>query len=518
MEQFRKLAIKDSILKSIEEHGFEKPSEIQEKTIPLVLSGKDVIAGASTGSGKTLAFGSAIIQNLRKDGGIQALVLTPTRELAEQVCRALKKFSKYNPLDIIAVYGGVSINPQIDDLIDAEVVVGTPGRILDHLSRRTIELEHIKILVLDEADRMLDMGFKDDVEKIINMCPKARQTLLFSATISQDISLLAKKYMNNPIEISAEAYVDPSKLSQVYYDVDDKLKYSLLVQLLKNTKPELAMIFCNTRKNVDFVSNNLKLNGINALPIHGGFSQDKRNRVLESFHNNKINILVCTDVAARGLDIKGVSHVINYDIPADSKEYIHRIGRTARAGEEGKVINILASRDYENFRSVIKNDELQIEKLQTPYVEKCDIKWIPAKSGMGRSFDRREDRGYSRIRTGKDNRREQRNMGERGDRRFSRGNRNRKESGGREFNGRRDSGNFRERTDGYSKIGSTRSFGGEKEERSTERHERRYDARNSGRERFGRGRDRYGRQDGRGPYSNPRAHRHNIHKARRGVY
>ena len=384
MERFRKLEIKDSIIKSIEEHGFEKPSEIQEKSIPLVLKGKDVIAGAATGSGKTLVFGSAIIQNLVKGHGVQALVLTPTRELAEQVSKALNKFSKYNPLKIIPVYGGVSINPQIDELEEAEVVVGTPGRILDHLSRGTIELSKVKILVLDEADRMLDMGFKEDVENIINSCSKHRQTLLFSATISQDISLLARRYMNNPIEISAECYVDPKKLLQVYYDVDDKLKYSLLVQLLKTEKPELAMIFCNTRKNVDFVANNLKLNGINAMPIHGGFSQEKRNKVLENFHLSKVNILVCTDVAARGLDIKGVSHVYNYDVPADSKEYIHRIGRTARAGEEGKVINILASRDYENFRQVLKNDELKITKQETPYVERTNIKWIPERRGFGR--------------------------------------------------------------------------------------------------------------------------------------
>ena len=487
MEQFRKLTIKDSIIKSIEEHGFKIPSEIQEKTIPLVLKGKDVIAGAATGSGKTLVFGSAIIQNSRKDGGIQALVLTPTRELAEQVCRAISKFSKYNPLKVIPVYGGVSINPQIDDLEDAEVVVGTPGRILDHLSRRTIELKHIKILVLDEADRMLDMGFKEDVEKIIHSCPKARQTLLFSATISQDISLLARKYMNNPIEISAEAYVDASKLPQIFYDVDDKLKYSLLVQLLRNENPTLAMIFCNTRKNVDFVSNNLKLNGINCLPIHGGFSQDKRSRVLDSFHNNKVNILVCTDVAARGLDIKGVSHIINYDIPADSKEYIHRIGRTARAGKKGKVINILGSRDYENFRQILKNDELKITAQETPYVERTDIKWIPQR----REFGRREDRGYSRIRSGGEGR-------------------GRRESPSRIRSG----GEGSERRESPSRIGSTRSFGGEKEERSAERHERRYESHDDRRERHG-AQDRRG---GRKPYQNPRTHRHNEHSKRRGVY
>jgi ATP-dependent RNA helicase DeaD len=481
---FRKLEIQEDILKSIKEHGFEKPSEIQEKTIPLVLKGKDVIAGAATGSGKTLAFGSAIIQNSKKNSGIQALVMTPTRELAEQVSKALNKFSKYNPLNIIPVYGGVSINPQIDELQDAEVVVGTPGRILDHLSRGTIELKHVKILVLDEADRMLDMGFKEDVEKIINHLPKHRQTLLFSATISQDITLLARKYMNNPTEISAECYVDSSKLPQIFYDVDDKLKYSLLVQLIRNEKPKLAMIFCNTRRNVDFVANNLEVNGIKALPIHGGFSQEKRNRVLESFHNSKINILVCTDVAARGLDIKGVTHVFNYDIPADSKEYIHRIGRTARAGSEGKVINILASRDYENFRQVIKNDELKITKQETPYVERADIKWIPERRGFGgrddKESDRREGgRSFGRRESGRSPVRREGagSFGRSGDRRGGRreggrsfGGRNERsgrDSGRRDFGKRRESGRSfsgRDSTRGHDDsrnsngIGSTRSF------------------------------------------------------------
>ena len=493
MEHFRKLAIQENILKSIKEHGFEKPSEIQEKTIPLVLKGKDVIAGASTGSGKTLAFGSAILQNSKKDAGIQALVMTPTRELTEQVCKALCKFSKYNPLKIIPVYGGVSINPQIDDLEDCEVVVGTPGRILDHISRKTIELKYIKILVLDEADRMLDMGFKEDVEKIISYCPKHRQTLLFSATISADISLLARKYMNNPVEISAEQYVDPTKLTQVFYDVDDKLKYSLLVQLLKNEKPKLAMIFCNTRKNVDFVANNLKLSGINALPIHGGFSQDKRSRVLESFHNSKVNILVCTDVAARGLDIKGVTQIYNYDIPADSKEYIHRIGRTARAGEEGKVINIVASRDYENFRQVIKNDELKITKQETPFVERTNIKWIP--EGRRGSYG-----GRDRERSGNS----EGGMG------YS----NRREGGsGRSFGGRREGGSGRsfghnsreysgERREsfGSSGIGSTKSFG-----EKPERHEDR--SRDSFR---GDSRDSRDRR----PSRDSRTNRHDMHKKR----
>src|SRR3989338_2776955 len=225
MESFKQLGVTAPLLKAIEEEKFEKPSEIQEKSIPLILSGKDVIAGSATGSGKTLAFGAGIIQHCERGREIQALVLTPTRELAEQVAKSLKRFSKYKPLDIVPVYGGVSLVPQMDRLRHADVVVGTPGRILDHLERRTLRLDTVKILTLDEADRMLDMGFIIDVERIIRVCPSQRQTLLFSATISQEVAQLARKYMHKPIEVSVEAYVDPSKLMQIYYDVSDQLKF-----------------------------------------------------------------------------------------------------------------------------------------------------------------------------------------------------------------------------------------------------------------------------------------------------
>jgi len=413
LQEFEKLGLSSHIIKALEQENFEKPTEIQEKTISLVLEGKDIIARASTGSGKTLAFGSTILQNTKKDYGIQALILTPTRELAEQNAKALNKFSKHNPvkLGIVPIYGGVSITPQVEDLESAEVVIGTPGRILDHLQRGTIELKHLKTLVLDEADRMLDMGFIDDVEKIISQCPKKRQTLLFSATISEDIARLSHKYMNNQVEISAEEYVDPTLLTQIYYDVDDNLKFSLLAHLLKNEKAQLVMVFCNTRKNVDFVANNLKYLGIDSLPIHGGFTQEKRNKIMEKFHSQKVQVMVCTDVAARGLDIKGVSHVYNYNIPNDSKEYIHRIGRTARAGKEGKVINLISSRDYENYRSVLKDDSLKIEQLQTPLIERIPIKWIP-EGRRGRDGGRDSGRGRS---FGGDNRRNFRDRGD-GDR------------------------------------------------------------------------------------------------------
>jgi len=374
MIQFEELGISESLLKVIQEHKFSEPSEIQAKSIPFIMEGKDVIAGASTGSGKTLAFATGIIENSERGKGVQALVLTPTRELAEQVSGVIQKFAKNKSLNVLPIYGGVSINPQIHKLGRADVIVGTPGRVIDHLSRGTLNLDGIKILVLDEADRMLDMGFQEDVEKIIYKCPRERQTLLFSATISADIAHLARKYMKNPVEVSAESYVDPSKLNQSYYDVEDSKKFSLLVHLIKKEQSELIMVFCNTQRNTDFVANNLKNSGINALAIHGGHSQEKRNMTMQKFNSQRITVLVCTDVAARGLDIKGVSHVYNYDSPKDSKEYIHRIGRTARAGERGKVINIVASRDYENFGRIMERGEFNITKEETPEVERIFIR------------------------------------------------------------------------------------------------------------------------------------------------
>ena len=383
IENFRKLGLIEPILKAIVDEKFDTPSSIQEKAIPLVVSGKDVIGGASTGSGKTLVFGAGIIKFCDKGRGIQSLILTPTRELAEQVSKALQMFSKYKPLEIIAIYGGVSILPQIHELKTADVVVGTPGRILDHMQRKTIDLSRVKILVLDEADRMLDMGFIEDVEKIIRWCPKERQTLMFSATISRDITYIADSYMKSPIEVEAEAYVDPRKLTQVYYDVPDNMKFSLLVHLLKHEHAGLVMVFCNSRQAVDFVANNLILNGVEATAIHGGFSQSKRTSTMTKFHAQKVHVLVCTDVAARGLDIPGVSHVYNFDIPKESKQYIHRIGRTARAGKEGKAINLLSQRDFENFDRVLRDNDVKIAREEPPHVEKIMIRWTPKQKRFG---------------------------------------------------------------------------------------------------------------------------------------
>ncbi len=373
INEFEKLGVVGYLLKSINEQGFERPTEIQRKAIPPVLKGRDVIGGSATGSGKTLVFGAGVIKTCESGKGIQSLVLTPTRELAEQNTNALREFSRHKNLRVVSVYGGVAIGPQMERIRTADVVVGTPGRVLDHLRRGTMNLNGVRILVLDEADRMLDMGFLEDVERIINECPSNRQTLLFSATITHDVARLAERYMINPIEILVDSYVDPKKLRQVYYDVPKSMKFSLLLHLIRQEKSGLVMVFSNTRRGVDFITENLRNSDVNAVALHGGYSQDKRNRVMNQFNSGKVSILVCTDVAARGLDIQGVSHVYNYDVPKESKQYVHRIGRTARAGNEGKAITLLCEDDYENFRGVLKETEVDVEREELPHLKRVRI-------------------------------------------------------------------------------------------------------------------------------------------------
>ncbi len=398
MKQFEELGLSQDVVKILKEKGFESPTEIQKKTIPLALAGRDVLGGSATGSGKTLVFAAPIIENLKQKGYVQALILTPTRELAEQVSDAIREFSKKN-LKIAAVYGGVDMDSQLRRMRYADVIVGTPGRVIDHMKRRNLDLGKVKILVLDECDRMFDMGFHRDVEMIIQQCPKIRQTMLFSATISADIDYFSKKYTTNPVEVSVSSYVDDLKLRQIYYDVPDHLKFSLLVHLLKQENAKLVMVFCNTRRNVDFVVANLEKSGIDAKAIHGGLEQKKRIRVLENFHEGKVGVLVCTDVAARGLDIKGVTHIYNYDAPKEAKDYVHRIGRTARAGEEGEAINLVASRDYENFRKIMDNEELSITSVQMPLITQVEVNTNFGKRsggfggrGEGRSYGRSSGR------------------------------------------------------------------------------------------------------------------------------
>ncbi|MBU1205163.1 MAG: DEAD/DEAH box helicase [Nanoarchaeota archaeon] len=374
MNAFNSFKFSDELMKSIEELGFDSPTQIQSISIPYILQGKDVIGESETGSGKTLAFGSGIVEKTIPGKGLQALVITPTRELAEQVKKELIKIAVNKKLNIISVYGGVAINPQIYALRTAEVVIATPGRFKDHLQRRTVDTSRIKLLVLDEADKMLDMGFVDDIEDIIKTCPRDRQTLFFSATIPPRIEELSNKYMRNPVNVSGKKQVDPSKLKQFYYSIPKNFKLSLLLHLVKKEDSKLIMVFCNTRRTTDFVVKNLKVNGINAIAIHGGFTQNKRDNSMENFKKGNSFVLVCTDVASRGLHIDYVSHIYNYEIPKNPIDYVHRIGRTARAGEEGKVINLLCDDDYGNFSRILNEYRaFDVKKMEKPYVEKIKI-------------------------------------------------------------------------------------------------------------------------------------------------
>jgi len=385
MKLFEKFGLSQELVTSIERMGIRTPTQIQGLSIPSTMQGRDIIGESATGSGKTLVFGCGIAAKAIPGQGLQALILTPTRELAEQVKDNLKELTQ--KLKIITVYGGVSINPQIRDLKHADVVVATPGRLLDHFQRRTVNTSKIKILVLDEADRMFDMGFITDVERIIRQCPKKRQTLFFSATISERVKQLGKRHMVNPSIVAAKNQVDPSKLTQVYYNVDRRMKLALLVHLLKQEKSGLVMVFCNTRRGTDFVVKNLRANGTKAIAIHGGLSQNKRTSTMEMFNDAKVGVLACTDVASRGLHIENVSHVYNFDIPKDAKDYVHRIGRTARAGEEGKAINILTDVDYENFSRVMNEyRDFNIKCEKVPLLKKIITTREPDRR---RNFNRR---------------------------------------------------------------------------------------------------------------------------------
>ena len=376
--KFSEYSLQKPVLDAIKAMGIEEPTKIQEQTIPPILEGKDVIGESPTGSGKTLAFGIGIAQHVKPNEGIQAIVLTPTRELAQQVNKVVHELTNLHAAEI---YGGVAFEPQLKALSKAEVIVATPGRLLDHLSRGNIDTSKVHMFIMDEADRMFDMGFIEDVEQIIQACPKKRQTLFFSATISPRVKSLGKKYLQNPLEFSAGTQVDPSKLKQVYYDVDRNMKLALLIHLLKEEKGGLVMVFCNTRAGVDFVARNLKANDVKAIPIHGGLSQNQRTRTIGQFNDGKTHVLVCTDVAARGLHIENVSHVYNYDISKDAKEYVHRIGRTARAGEEGKVINLICQLDFENFDRLLRDfPDFSIENAEKPYVPKVKFVAAPART------------------------------------------------------------------------------------------------------------------------------------------
>ncbi|MBR9700988.1 DEAD/DEAH box helicase [Candidatus Woesearchaeota archaeon] len=383
MTTFKDIVTDEFIQKAIDNLGFTKPTPIQAECIPPGLEGKDLIGQAKTGSGKTFAFGIPILHILNEGAGLQAIILAPTRELCVQISEELKKLAKYTKARIATVYGGVSINPQIRELISADICVATPGRFLDHLERNTIHVDKVKNFILDEADRMLDMGFIDDIERIIQALPRERQTWLFSATMPQQIKEMSRHYLYEPVHIKTSSHVEEELLPQYYYVTPHNRKFSLLVHIIETEKPDKTLIFCGTRRTAEAVARNMRRHDMRAEELHGGLSQAKREVVMDQFKKNKIHLLIATDVAARGLDISNISHVINYDVPQNPEDYIHRIGRTARAGKKGKAITILEERDFNEWQAILDIVPQQPDKMDTP--EHRNV-----------GFRRHEDQGYGR--------------------------------------------------------------------------------------------------------------------------
>ncbi len=368
---FEDFSLTKETMKSVSEIGFEEPTPIQASAIPLVLSGSDIIGQAQTGTGKTAAFGIPIVEKCRKGRHPFAIVLEPTRELAVQVAQEINRIGKYRKVTVLPVYGGKSIENQIKALKrGVDVVVGTPGRIIDHMNRNTLSLSDIAVVVLDEADEMLNMGFIDDIEIILKATPAARQTLLFSATMPQPIMNIAKRYMKTPekVRTSAKGVIVP-KIKQVFYEVKEGDKIDALSRLLDVEDPQLAIVFCHTKREVDEVAMKLQQMGYNANALHGDFTQARRDEVMHKFKNGLLDVLVATDVAARGLDIQNVTHVINYNIPQNPENYIHRIGRTGRAGKAGMAITLVTPREYRHLKLIEKTAQTTIGRKKLPSTE-----------------------------------------------------------------------------------------------------------------------------------------------------
>lgn len=364
---FEDLHLDRKILAALKDMGFEEPSPIQKGAIPLALEGEDLIGQAQTGTGKTAAFGIPIIQKINeKDRHIHALVMSPTRELCIQVADEISKIGRTKRVRVLPVYGGQPIERQIRSLKRGiQVVIGTPGRLLDHIRRGTIDLEYVNFLVLDEADEMLDMGFVDDMENIIKNVPPERQTMLFSATMPRPILSISKKYMRAPkmVAIHKEVVTAPT-IDQYYYETRDKVDG--LCRILDTTDDCKMIIFCRTKKGVDELVIALATRGYEAEGLHGDLSQNQRDRVMKKFRSGQVDILVATDVAARGLDIDNITHVVNFDVPSDSESYVHRIGRTGRAGNSGVALTFITPREFRQLKLIERSIKTKILRGTLP--------------------------------------------------------------------------------------------------------------------------------------------------------
>lgn len=369
---FNDLKLSREIQKAITDMGFEEATPIQSQSIPFMLEGKDVIGQAQTGTGKTAAFGIAAIEKVDpRNLAVQAVILCPTRELAIQVSEELKKLSKYKRgIEILPVYGGQPIDRQIRALRKGvQIIIGTPGRVMDHMERRTLKLDSVKMMVLDEADEMLDMGFREDIEFIMKKIPVERQTILFSATMSRAILDLTKKYQKKPQMIKLEhKEMTVPEVEQFYYEVKSQAKPEVLSRLIDINDIKLSLVFCNTKRRVDELVDILKSRGYLADGLHGDLQQRQRDIVMSKFRKKEIEILVATDVAARGIDVGDIEAVFNYDIPADDENYVHRIGRTARAGRAGRAINFVTGREVYRIRQIQQFTKSRIIAQKVPSV------------------------------------------------------------------------------------------------------------------------------------------------------
>jgi len=366
---FKDLQLSSPLLRSIAEMGFEETTKIQERAIPMALEGKDIIGQAQTGTGKTAAFGIPMIEKISRDEEhIQALVLTPTRELAVQVAEELNRIGQFKGIIALPIYGGQDIERQIRALKKRpHIIVATPGRLMDHMRRRTVRLQNVNTMILDEADEMLDMGFVDDIETILKEVPEARQTMLFSATMSPQIKMLAFKYMKDPESVMPTRSEMTVPLTEQYYiEVSERIKFDIMCRLLDMHSPELAIIFGRTKRRVDELSEALHKRGYMSEGIHGDLTQAKRDSVMRQFREGTIDVLVATDVAARGLDISGVTHVYNFDIPQDPEGYVHRIGRTGRAGKTGQAYTLVTPRELGHLRAIEQVTKRKINRKPIP--------------------------------------------------------------------------------------------------------------------------------------------------------
>lgn len=389
------LRLSKSMLSLLDKHGIITATPIQREIIPAIFDGRDVLAQSETGSGKTLSFAIPLIEQLKQRDGLRALVLLPTRELCTQVADEFVKFSQGKHLGITAVYGGVSISNQLRKIPSTNIIVATPGRLMDLMERGAVKLETISYVVLDEADRMLDMGFIRDIERIMKKIPAARQTMMFSATVSKEIEQLSHKFLRTPKHVKLESKVKAEFLRQTYYETSQEGKLPVLIELLKHDRT-LALVFCNRKHFASKLAKRLSVHGVNARSLHGDLSQSQRERVTSEFKKKKFSVLVATDVAARGLHIDDITHVYNYEIPRDVESYTHRIGRTARAGQKGEAISLVStSEERKFFKGILFSYKGSITLKHVDVAPLPEIKGMPSEHRPASSGARRHSSGSS---------------------------------------------------------------------------------------------------------------------------